>query len=345
MVIKNNFYLVFFFFLAFNFSCEKKTKVKNTLAKSEQEKNIRQQKRDSIFKLINRERANNFEEKFNYPKAKLFLSFFSGMSKTEFIRVSDSLAEKKVFFRNENLDLNETEAAFSYNVSKIMNWPDQIQYGIDLIPKFDGNDKLLSVKLKNIGLFSVIYSRKYSIPRWPIESVIEVSKIGKYNTSYDPMDHVVSISELEQSKVKKDQFYIPKKQNLPVPESFKDKSKTLDLYETQNYFTREIDSTSVENFRVLININENAVILYEKNWSLRKDVDYSIPFSQIPFEAILRHLNLRERQSKQIIETTYWERNIDVTYTTLEYYNDSIAEPKSLEIKEEDINRNITDEI
>lgn len=338
MRLRNSSYLIFFL-TVFIISCKEKSTVNNELPKE-----LFQNEKDSIVKENNFGDTVEVENKFIYPKTHLFLNFYSGMTKKEFIIVADSLVERKILYKKSNSVNNDIENVYFYNVSKQMNWPDQIQYGICLNPKFDDNNKLLMVKLNDIGLFSNLYSSKYGIPKWS-EAIIQVSKIGKYNTSYDPLDHITSISESEQSKMINDKFYTPKRQRLSVPKSFKDKSRTLNLYETQTYYKREVNQSRVKNFKKVIDISENAVMIYEKNWSLKNDIDYSIPVSQIPFEARFDYINLRERQSKQLIEKIYWEMVIDVTYTTFEYYKDSQPKYEIIIKEKEDIDRNINDEI
>jgi hypothetical protein len=293
----------------------------------------------------------SIENKFNYPRVKLFLDFYSGMTKSEFVRVADSLTKQNVLFKkkDDNFWINKNHVntnLFRYNVSKIMNWPNNISYGIYLDPEFDKHDRLLAIELLNIGLFSKVYSNKYNIPDWPKRSIIEVSKIGEYNKSYDPLDFITHIPESELRKKLENQFYVPKKQNLQVPKSFKDKSRKLDLFETQTYYKKNVNPNSVKNYKKIIPIDERTVLIYEKKWRLNFKKDFSIPFDQIPFDAIMQgYFNLRETQSKQLIKKTYWERFINVTYTTKKYYEDK--KPK-LQKQKDSIkidSRNINDEI
>lgn len=282
-------------------------------------------------------------EKFKYPEVKLFLQFYSGMSEKKFIEVANNLSEKKVLHKKNNSGLFDSPYVYYYNVSGIMNWVDHgTDNGVYIRPEFDKNQKLLSISLLNIDLFNKIYSKKYKTPEWPKKSRIYVSKIGKYNRSYKPLDFIESISDSEKRKVLYNKNYIPKKQRLPVPKKFKDKSKTLDMFEKQVYYNNNIDKKSIDTYKDVIELGESTVLIYNKYWRLEKSQDYSLPRPDIPFEDYFNFLDIREIQSKQLIETTFWERNIDVTYTTLEYYNDS--QTKSKKLKEQS-DRSILDEI
>lgn len=333
IMIRNSLCLIFFF-TVFITSCRKQERDN----KDSSIEFLNNQK-DSIVKEINYKDNFPLEDKFKYPKDKLFLGFYSGMNEVEFYNHADSLVTKKVLYKSENSN------NLFYNVSKIMNWPDQINYGILISPKFDSNKNLLSIQLNDIGLFSDVYSKKYKIPYWPKDDRINVSKIGTYNKSYDPLDYILYISDDEQWKTHENKYYQPKTQRLSVPKTFIDKSKTLDLYESQVYYNKNINEDNIKSFEKVIEVGGNTVVFYKKYWLLKTENDLSIPFDQIPLEAQIRYLYVREQQSKQVIETKFWERFIDVIYTTKQYYEDSIRS-KNVEISiPVKINRNISDEI
>lgn len=94
IMIRNSLYLILFLFTVFFTSCKEESRVNDV-----QSIEVLQNETDSIFKEINNEDNFFIENKFKYPKDHLFLNFYSGMTKNEFIIIADSLVDRNILYK------------------------------------------------------------------------------------------------------------------------------------------------------------------------------------------------------------------------------------------------------
>jgi hypothetical protein len=117
-----------------------------------------------------------------------------------------------------------------------------------------------------------------------------------------------------------------------MPKELFDKSRNLDVHEKQVYYDNKLRSKlPVE--EILIEIDTNSVLLYEKFWEYNSVDRFSLEQRSDDVALDVKRIfdlewqeNIKS-QSKQVITTTDYRRATRVTYTTKQYYDEKIRKP------------------
>ena len=318
-------------------NAETKSRVANAMTRIDSIQNAALQ--DSIDRIrLDSIRVKDAFKQFKYPKSELFLGLYSGMTENEFNKRIEILIDKKFLmargkfyqgdqiYRSGTILRNEKYRYLPGNGSACVMKAEFVGY-----PSPFTNSKswkktydyyLVSIKL-DISEIHNHYVKKYDVPKlkkWYIE---ENSKVGRYNNKYNPKTYY-------NLKISENGFQKSKRVNMPK-ELF-DKSRNLDVHEKQVYYDNKLRSKlPVE--EILIEIDTNSVLLYEKFWEYNSVDGFSLKQQSddvaLDLKKImdLEWLENIESQSKQVITTTDYRRATRVTYTTKQYYDEKIRKP------------------
>ena len=312
---------------------------------------------DSIWKLSVKSQT-RLKPSFNYPKSKLFLDFYSGMTRNEFIKTAERLVNEGVLKKHRDkpcaaYDFDDkyiSEYTYSYpadeffdvnpgykieiklNATFLREWnrQDIETFEADFFEKNDCSNYnyfLVSLELINARWMDNEYNKKYNVPLSAANYMIEVSKIGEYNIAYDPkisieLGKVSSSPDL--STLDEEQ----RKKMVDMPQMFVDKSKELDVNEKYVYYENKIEMPREKEMEIQIN---DSTILYFKNYwtkdiirklSLEEQNGFVSNISNPTF--IMNRNELYSSQSKQMVITTNYEENYNITYTTKKYFIEKI---------------------
>tara|TARA_B110001469_G_C9593837_1_gene294791 strand:- start:109 stop:1155 length:1047 start_codon:yes stop_codon:yes gene_type:complete len=299
---------------------------------------------------------------FKYPKSKLFLGFYSGMSKDEFHEHAKGLVDQGLLIKrviNGVVSTKSSVKEYQYKIgeNKHQNSAGVISfvpYGPTMKAEFSPEQsyRLVYIELDISGIHDR-YSKKYNIPKLeePFSSK-EGSKIGVYNKQYEPKPFL-------NIKVKSQEFGIERTKRVDMPKLLLDRSRKLGLLEKQVYYNK-IDweeyirgTSKLPEAEQLVEIDSsNSVLYYRKYWTSESREEFSIK-KNIASMNINEKLNFSlkywqeiETQSKQVITYIDYQRNTEVTYTTKQYYDEKIKKPIPVPQKPKPkIQRDFLDEI
>ena len=278
---------------------------------------------------------------FKYPKHELFQGFFSGMNTKEFHKHAKTLVDSNIlgkFIRSTTG--NNLSIQYSYDISQFVTLPKEVVMEGGFL-RINNEDYLVYIKLKDISTLSLYYSDKYDLPRFPPSGGYkEGSKIGTYNRLYNPKSYL-DITEWNGTVYET-------KERVKMPDKMIDKSRELDILQKQVYYDNNIQNDQLKPFEKLIKKDSILVMYYHKYWERSESTIYSISESSnfdIPFK--IRYYQQIEEQSKQKITTITFYRDIDITYTTKQYYNENIKkdDPKPEQPTISNTVRDVNDEI
>ena len=196
-------------------------------------------------------------------------------------------------------------------------------------------ESLVAIKLIGAEELSDKYSTKYSLSKWPKTGIIEQSKIGRYNKAYNPKSYA-------KVKVQKEMHGVQFKTQeniVPMPQSFIDRAKKLDMFEEKVYYDFKVDE---DRYEQTIDLGNDLIIYFKQNFKRFERKAFSLNDIEINpnrGDAIERMsfivdnisengIGLDESQSKQEITTIDFYSRIDVIYTTKKYYEEKYVLPE-----------------
>lgn len=307
---------------------------------------------------------------FKYPKSKLFLGFYSGMSKNEFHEHAKGLVDKGLLSEGVingvvNTTSSVTEYQYNQGEYQVINSagvssyePSRATMKAEFSP--EQSYRLVYIKLNISGIHDK-YSEKYNIPKikngfykgnkWIASYMKEGSKIGVYNKQYELKRSLnIKVTPLEYGDAKT--------KRVAMPRLLVDKSKNLGLLEKQVYYNK-IDfeeywrgTSKLPEAEQLVEIDSNSVLYYKKYWRSESREEFSVErnWASMSFDEQLRltldYFQERETQSKQVITYIDYFRQTEVIYTTKQYYDEKIKKPIPVLKKPKlRIQRDIQDEI
>lgn len=298
---------------------------------------------------------------FKYPKSKLFLGFYSGMSKNEFHEHAKGLVDQGLLFKrviNGVVSTKSSVTEYQYKIgeNKYQNSAGVISYepyGATMKAEFSPGQsyRLVYIELDISGIHDM-YSKKYNIPKLeePFSSK-EGSKIGVYNKQYEPKPFL-------NIKVKSQEFGIEKTKRVDMPKLLLDGSRKLDLSEKQVYYNK-IDwkeyshgTSKLPESEQLVKIDDNSVLYYKKYWVFNRRQEFSVEKNWASKDVnerlyfSLEYIQEKITQSKQVITYIDYSRYTKVIYTTKQYYDEKIKKPTPVPQKPRPkIERDFLDEI
>jgi hypothetical protein len=299
---------------------------------------------------------------FKYPKSKLFLGFYSGMSKNEFHEHAKGLIDQGLLIKrviNGVVSTKSSVKEYQYKIgeNKHQNSAGVISYepyGPTMKAEFSPEQsyRLVYIELDISGIHDR-YSKKYNIPKLeePFSSK-EGSKIGVYNKQYEPKPFL-------NIKVKSQEFGIERTKRVDMPKLLLDRSRKLGLLEKQVYYNK-IDweeyirgTSKLPKAEQLVEIDSNSVLYYKKYWIFESREEFSVSKKYWASMSFDEHMRLSvdyfqhiPPQSKQVITYIDYSRYTKVIYTTKQYYDEKIKKPTPVPQKPRPkIQRDFLDEI
>ena len=273
-------------------------------------------------------------DQFKYPKSKLFLEFYSGMSKSEFHEHAKRLVDKGSLIEGSINGVVNTESSVTEYQYKI---------GEDKFTNSSGVSSYQPIRAIMEAGFSAFNQSYRLVPKlkksffrgneWIVTDRKEGSKIGVYNRNYDPKHNLnIKVTPLEWGDANT--------KTVDMPKLLVDRSKKLDLLDEEVYYNK-IDweeyirgTSKLPEAEQLVEIDSsNSVLYYRKYWTSERREEFSVEknwasksiYEQLNFN--LEYMQEIETQSKQVITYTDYQRKTEVTYTTKQYYDEKIKKP------------------
>ena len=280
-------------------------------------------------------------------KTKLFLDYYSNISKSKFKEITEKLIVNGIVHEVKNA-VKETGIGsedqlyylFPYCRTMRAGWKGDLHDAYEMRPVFK-DDLLKSIRINNIGYgMTTIYKNKevYCIYKSLMEKYnidlnmykgdreIKHSKWAENNTKYNPIDKI---------KLKQDKYNTSQPRYIKVPEYLIDRNKHLMPNETKTIYKH--DNKIPKEIATIVAEQDDKIILIHHNWSAKFKTKYSLEdkkgYKDLDIEILLDNSNNFIRNSKLKYHEKSFHLNVLLEYITRKEYLKRLKKKKEEETK------------